>query len=127
MCAVRLGFTIAAVLLAGISVAATQKPSPPAKTSAKAAAPEPSLRETILERAHLAMASLPPEERSTALAGLTRVAADSKSPHLREWAEELFQSAKGLSGEPRRRTQAAAVNAMAQLDPARAAAMLSQM
>lgn len=132
MCAVRFGFTIAAVLLAGISVAAqqpsaTKKPSPQAKTSAKAAAPEPSLRETILERAHLAMASLPPEERSTALAGLTGVAADYKSPHLREWAEELFQSANSLSGEAKRRTQAAAVNAMTQLDPARAAAMLSQM
>lgn len=128
----RYGSAMGALLLTVISVAAqppaaAKKPSPPAKASSKPAKPEPSLRDTIMERAHLAMATLPLEERWSALVRLTRVAADYKSPHLREWTEELFQSANGLSGEPRRRTQAAAVNAMAQLDPARAAAMLSQM
>ena len=126
----RFRSAIGAVLLTVISVAAqqpaaTKKPLPPAK--AKAAKPEPSLRETILDRAHMALAPLPPEERAPLLERLTAVASDYKSPHLQDWAEELFQSAAALSGNARRAAQSAAVRAMTQLDPARAASMLTQM
>lgn len=87
----------------------------------------PTLRESILERAHVALGPLTPEEHASLLGKLVRVASDYKSPRVGEWAEELFQTANQLSGEPRRRAQADAIESMTRLDQARAAAMLTQM
>ena len=80
-----------------------------------------------MERAHAALGPLTVEERASLLGHLVSVAVDWKSPRARDWDEELFQSANGLSGRARRRAQYAAVNVMAQLDLTRAVAMLAQM
>ena len=125
MRALLLATTLAIAAMAQQNASTTKPPAAAAKQKQKN--PAPSLRERIMERAHAALAQLAPEERAQSLGSLTRTAADYKSPRARDWAEELFQAANGLSGRARQQAQADAVGTMTQFDQARAAAMLQEM